>query len=268
MSQSLAHIRAIVFDLEDILFDRADWLLPAVEHAAQLANHDGQRALGLATDYIKQRGSADAGLYNHILLGLGQSDSVLNIKAFIDRINSYRATPGSLNLLPGIKDALQELRKYYKIGIVSVGVHEIQRNKVAVLGLSELVNDVTIEEDKPGLRRVPVLHRALQASVSRLSERAGFTLFVADNPFKDFQAARRLGMMSVRVLTGEYSEVEYPSLDHTADYDISSVARVPELMKLQPEARTRVMSAEEVDGSVMSILDSIKDHKHSLSIGN
>ena len=273
LSGSLSEIRTIVFDLDDTLYDKCEWQLPAIERAASQGKMDGQRALSLAMQYLKERGCADAGLFNHVLLGLGQSDSALNIKAFIDRVKSHRVEPGSLAMFPGVREALVELRQYYKLGIVSVGCREMQYNKITGLGLTSLVDDVSIEEDKPDQRRVPALQRVLLNSINNFTARSGQVLYVADNPFKDFITARNLGMLTVRILSGEYSEIEYPSLDHAADYDLSSVARLPELMKLQPPARIRSVSADQdepapVMTEVVPKIERLRGHQHSISVGN
>lgn len=241
----LSGIRAIVFDLDDTLYDKGEWLVPAIEHAANGGNLDGQVASVLATEYISIRGCADAGIFNHILLGMGQSDSVINIRAFLARMNEYHAEPGSLQLHPGALEALINLKGRCRLAVVAVGPSDLQRSKINALGLSELVDAVIVVADGPEKQSVPALARGLTTSMNRLTVRAGFTLFVADNPFRDFVTVRPLGVQTVRVLTGEYGAFDYPSVLHTADYDISSIARLPELLEQPPPRRLRGKDEEQ-----------------------
>jgi FMN phosphatase YigB (HAD superfamily) len=72
--------------------------------------------------------------------------------------------------------------------------------------------------------------RPYRQALLALGANAASAVFVGDHPVKDFIRANQLGMHTVRVFTGEFSKQDYPSREHAAQFEISSVARLPELL--------------------------------------
>jgi putative hydrolase of the HAD superfamily len=230
-NNGLKEIEGIAFDLDDTLYNKADWLVPALEHAARIMGMDEHRVWELATSYVHEQGVADVNIYNHVLLGCGQSDSALNIRAFVAAANTYKPPSGTLRLWPGVEDALSTLATRYRIGIVADGLVEAQNAKIVALRLSHFCNVFVLSDSIDGIRSRRPDPRPYRELLSQMGTRAARTLFVGDNPVKDFIRARQLGMLTTRVMTGEFAAMHYPSSAHAADYAISSVARLPELLE-------------------------------------
>ena len=96
-----------------------------------------------------------------------------------------------------------------------------QRNKIAALGLEALVDDILITDELGGIQfRKPndIAFRILQ---TRWAIPCETILYVGDNPAKDFQAPRQLGMQSLffRNSDGLYSHSSEQNAlcDSTAD---------------------------------------------------
>jgi putative hydrolase of the HAD superfamily len=243
----LSAIDAIALDLDGTLFAEAEWVIPALEHAAQAIGLDSQYAWELATRYVHDRGAADAGIFNHVLLGCGQSDTALNIRAFAAAANGYKPVRGSLQLLPGAEDALAELAERYRLAVIADGPVACQRGKVEGLGLERFSRDFIYSDEIDGIRSRRPDPRAYNELIRRLRVPAPRILCVADNPLKDFIRARQLGFVTIRVLTGEFAHYEYPSPEHAADFDISSIAQLPELLAQGAQPR-QASAAAPADG--------------------
>jgi putative hydrolase of the HAD superfamily len=230
-------LEAVIFDLDDTLYDKADWILPAAEYAADQMGLDQQRVWQVASQYIQRVGSADAGVYNEILLQCGQSDSAINIRAFSAICCQYIPPPGSLQLLPGAKETLIEISSQYRIGLIADGPVACQKAKLIGLGIGPFISTVVYSDEIEGVKSRRPDQRPYRIAIQSLGCRPAQTIFVADNPIKDFIRANAMGMRTVRVLTGEYGRLDYPSPEHAADYEITSVAQLPGLIR-----RATVMS--------------------------
>lgn len=234
-NNGLKEIEGIAFDLDDTLYNMADWLVPALEHAARIMGMDEHRVWELATSYVHDQGVADVNIYNHVLLGCGQSDSALNIRAFVAAANTYKPPTGTLRLLPGVEEALGRLGRRYRLGVIADGLVEAQNAKIVALRLTHYCNVFVLSDSIDGIKSRRPDSRPYRELLSQMGTRAARTLFVGDNPVKDFIRARQLGLLTVRVMTGEFANMEYPSGAHAADYAISSVARLPALLEDAPD---------------------------------
>jgi putative hydrolase of the HAD superfamily len=237
MGDVLRTIQGIVFDLDDTLLSKSEWTAPALEFAAGKLKLDAQRVWELATRYAQEHGGADAGIYNHVLLMCGQSDSAMNIRALVAWANQYTPPPGTLTLLPGVTQALEKLGRRYRLAVIADGHVDCQKAKVKATGLDRYVASIVYSDAIDGIRSRRPDPRSFRAALTELGTRATQTMFVGDNPVKDFLRPRQLGFVTVRVMSGEYAKVEYPSADHAADYEISSVSRLPALLADAPEPR-------------------------------
>lgn len=238
MGDVLRTIQGIVFDLDDTLLSKSEWTAQALEFAASKLKLDAQRVWELAARYIQAHGSADAGIYNHVLLECGQSDSAMNIRALVAWANQYAPAAGVLNLLAGVPQALAALGRHYRLAVIADGPVDCQKAKVRATGLDRLVASIVYSDAIDGIRSRRPDPRPFRAALAELGTRAQQTLFVGDNPGKDFHCARQLGLITARVMGGEFAAAVYPSPDHAADYEISSVARLPALLADAPEPRS------------------------------
>jgi putative hydrolase of the HAD superfamily len=244
MGDMLKAVEGIVFDLDDTLLSKSDWTVPALEFASSKLGLDSQRVWELVTKYIQQRGAADAGVYNHVLLECGQSDSALNIRALSAWANQFEPSEGSLNLMPGVREALVALSKRYRLAVIADGPVACQKAKVRATRLERMINTIIYSDAIDGIRSRRPDPRPFRMVLGELGTRAAHTLFIGDNPVRDFQRPRAMGFVTVRVMTGEYENFDYPSPEHSADYEISSAARLPDLLADAPEPRSHCHMAE------------------------
>jgi FMN phosphatase YigB (HAD superfamily) len=230
MNETLREIQGIIFELDSVLFDKADWVVPATEYAAGQMRLDPQRAVQLAHDYIAKHGGADPQIYNFILLGCGQFDTAMNIRAFTSLVNQFQPRSRSIQLYPGVEETLYRLRDQFKLAVVTDGAPDTQKRKVMALGLHELIPLIVYSDEIEGIKSRLPDPRPLLRATGDMRLRPEQALFVGHNPIKHFLRTREMGFLTVRVLSGEYGRMDYMSEDHRADFDLPSVARLPELL--------------------------------------
>lgn len=226
---SLGQVQGIIFDLDDTLFDYAEWLKPALRAGAQQVGLDGLAALGHAENYIALHGRADDGIFNFVLTASGQVDNARTISALYRAVQAYSPADGDFEFFPGVKETLLELSRKYKLGLLESCGQEVDEGKVRALGLGPLIPFRASLATFGTNVRWPD-SRPLQDLRCQMGLQVEQVLLVADNPYKDFGLARRMGMLTCRVLTGRYRDCQYPSVEHEAHYNVTSVAKLPELL--------------------------------------
>ena len=102
---------------------------------------------------------------------------------------------------------IEELKKKrIKVGIITDGRPEGQRNKLDVLELD--VDDVIITDELGGIQFRKPCDIAFRILITRWRLNPADVVYVGDNPVKDFQAPQQLGMRSLwfKNVCGMYSK--------------------------------------------------------------
>lgn len=112
----------------------------------------------------------------------------------------YRSHKPTIQLYDGVKELIEELKaKGIKIGIITDGRPEGQRNKIEALGLEEIIesDDIIITDELGGTQFRKPCDIAFRIILTRWRLNPADVVYVGDNADKDFQAPQRLGMRSV-----------------------------------------------------------------------
>jgi putative hydrolase of the HAD superfamily len=211
----------LIFDLDDTLYDESAY----VESGFRAVAGFGQRAFGwdpaksfetmMAILHRNGRGAVfDSWLELH---GAHRRDLVQRC------VHTYRHHRPVLRLEHPVERMLRRLNERHRLFVVTDGHKVVQARKVEALGIERLVEKVYITH------RYGLVHaKPSTYCFERIKERSRCAwsdmLHCADNPAKDFVNLKRLGVHTVRVLTGAHREVrsndEYdarykiPSLEH------------------------------------------------------
>jgi putative hydrolase of the HAD superfamily len=137
----------------------------------------------------------------------------------------YRTHTPSITLFPDAVRCLAALRDAgLVLGLVTDGDPEVQRAKVAALGLRGVFEVERYSWDAGAALQKPhasAFEPAL-AALAALRIRARDLAYVGDNPTKDFVGARALGLTTLRLRRGPHAAVRVSrALD--ADHSITSL---------------------------------------------
>jgi len=193
---------AVLFDLDDTLFDQASWLAGAWQAvAAEAAARTGCDAAELAAvlGEIAAGGTASGGIIDRALARLGIDVAVGPL------VDAFRAhAPARLEPYPGVDEALARLAAQVPLGLVTDGDCAIQQAKLDALGIAGHFRAVVLSDRLGRAHRKPD-SAPFRAALAALGVPAGLSVFVGDNPVKDIAGAAALGMFTIRVRTGEYA---------------------------------------------------------------
>lgn len=223
-------IKAIIFDLDHTLFDRYKTLEQIVDSCFHETMFKPDTDPAVAK---KEWIFADK---NFIHLGWGKMIEYLKGKAIVkdgvteENVVSDYILPLFMKIavpFDFVIPTLNELRRDYRIGLITNGKHEIQTKKMEMLGIRDLFDEIIISEDygveKPDTKLYEIMSKKLGIAPCEM-------LYVGDNPKNDVDASRNAGYIPVWVKTTGtwvYSDIEKPELQ------IETVAELPVLLKKQ-----------------------------------
>jgi putative hydrolase of the HAD superfamily len=200
---SVEQVDAILFDLDDTLYDQQRWLdgaWAAVAEAARPYEVVPDRFLA-ALHAVAAEGSDRGRIIDRALARIGAHG--VPIRPLVLAFGSYDAPP--LDCYPGVVDALASLRRRVAVGLVSNGNPRIQHSKLHSLGLAEAF-DVVVLSDAMG-REYRKPHPApFTFALESLHVPPARAVYVGDRPEVDVLGAANAGMRAIRVRTGEYAK--------------------------------------------------------------
>jgi putative hydrolase of the HAD superfamily len=203
-------VEVVLFDLDDTLHDDTYAYQSAAEEVArEVAAEHGIDALALKAAYIAEaegfwkRLTADdlkvrlasirAGMWQTALASVGAGDDPELAQRSAERYNAYRSK--YYTLFPGATDLLGSLRARGKrLGLVTNGLSETHREKIAFLRISEFFDAVFLADEVGMVKPDPLLFahacRTLGSSPARGA-------MVGDRYDRDISGALEAGLFTV-----------------------------------------------------------------------
>ncbi len=181
-------LKGVIFDLDDTLYSEKEYIRSGYKAVAEYLG-DENYANRLWQFFLEGRLAIDELLSE--INRENEKDKVLEI---------YRLHKPSIHLYDGVIDIFYKFRKEgIKLGIITDGRPDGQRNKIYALGLDKIIDDIIITDELGGEQfRKPcdIAFRIMQRKWRIPFEQI---MYVGDNIYKDFQAPRQLGMRSIYV---------------------------------------------------------------------
>jgi putative hydrolase of the HAD superfamily len=207
----MSDLRAVLFDLDDTLHDDTHAFTTAAEEvAAEVAAEHGIDALALKRAYIAEaegfwhRLTANelrtklsqlrAVLWRNALRSVGLDDAHLAERSAVN-YNIYRKRyfalfPGALDLLRQLKDAGM------KLGLVTNGVSETHREKIALLQIAEYFDAIFLADEVGMVKPDPLL---FAHACTKLRTAPSESAMVGDRYERDIAGALEAGLFTIWV---------------------------------------------------------------------
>lgn len=177
--------KGIIFDLDDTLYSEKEYI------------KSGHRAIA---KYLKVD-DAEAELWNYFENGKPAIDCYLKKNGMINEkencIRIYREHMPDIHLYEGVEKLIRELQnKGIRVGIITDGRINGQRNKIKALGLDKFIrkSDIIITDELGGKQFRKPCDIAFRIMVLRWKLPVEEIIYVGDNVKKDSQAPQRIGM--------------------------------------------------------------------------
>ena len=212
ITEGKGKIKGVIFDLDDTLYSEkeyvrsgnkavSDYLGGSYEERMWRFFEDGKPVID---ELLKELGRE------------GEKDTALSV---------YRSHKPDIHLYPGVVETIETLKaRGIKVGIITDGRPEGQRNKLEALGLN--LDDVIITDELGGIQFRKPCDIPFRIMMTRWRLNPAEVVYVGDNLGKDFQAPQQLGMKSLwfRNADGLYSSA------HPKETNISSIDYLEDLI--------------------------------------
>jgi len=221
-------IKAIIFDMDGTLYNEKEYVISGFRAVAEYLSVKYKMSFNKIFEILKS--DFDNGLRKKNFDVLVEKLH-LNAEKINNLVDIYRKHKPSISLYPDTKTILNKLKKEdLKLGLITDGWKESQENKISSLNLRDYF-DLIIITDAYGKEYWKPSEKPFKLVLSKFGLKPNGTVYIGDNPSKDFVAAKKLGIWTVRIKrgSGEYDYVETDD-EHEADYVISSLLSLKELI--------------------------------------
>lgn len=215
-------MKAVLFDLDNTLYNARQYFLGAFESISKYVsskyNIPKQKVYEALERIWRDKTSMYPYLFNDLLEFFHiDQDSPAVVKTIVNKFNEYT---GVMESYPDAVPTLHTLKKRgFKLGIITDGDVERQRRKIEQLQLVPLFDVIIYTkelESKPS--QAPFL-----AVLAELSVEGKESFYIGDNPLVDFQGAKEVGVTTIRILRGEFTQI--PRNEYI-DFEIESLEQL------------------------------------------
>jgi uncharacterized cofD-like protein len=223
-------IKAVIFDLDDTLFDCTGLLVEAARRRAARAMVEEGLPLGEAEAYELQKIIAER---------LGPSSLVFDeiartykmgpklVKAALRAYNSSDVS--DIKPFPDVVPTLRQLKlEKYKLFLVTTGVHTRQEKKIELLGIAPFFEQILINDQEVGLH----LEDCYRGLLRKYGLVAAEVVVVGDRVDAELRVAKNMGMFTIQMLHGRYkSELPFQESERP-DYKIQKIYHLSTILEL------------------------------------
>ena len=217
----------LVFDLDDTLYDEKQFVYSGFLEVANWISEMSKRPSNVIYESMVKDLSVNGRgeVFNNALKKYFHITKK-NIKKCI---SIYRLHKPRINLEKDVVDLLMELGKTYKLYIVTDGNKIVQNNKIKYLGVEKYIKKAFITyrygltASKPSLKCFEIIKNIEKINWQEL-------VYIGDNPNKDFVNLNKVNAITIRVLQGDYANIEVTN-EYDAKFKIDKLTDLKMLIK-------------------------------------
>ena len=229
-------IKAVIFDLDDTLYDCSGSLIDASRsRAAKALVEAGLPCTEEEVYQLQKELTEKHGPYYHVfneIVNKYNADSKLVTIAY----KAYNSSEVSeIKPFPYVIPTLKELKeKGHKLFLLTVGVHERQEKKINILGLKPYFDEIVISDQEIGLP----LEDCMRDLVGRHDINFGEAVMVGDRVREELRIAKSLGMTTIQMLHGRFKNEPAVNDCDKPDYKIKRIFQITTILHLQNIGKT------------------------------
>ena len=231
-----ASFRAVIFDLDDTLFDCTGSLVQASRRRAAKALVKAglpvseEEAFQLQVEIAETHGPHFL-VFDEIGRRYKLSEDALD--AAYKAYNSEEVG-ADISLFPDVLPTLRMLRRQGVLCfLLTVGNHRRQQGKIKKLALESEFDDVLINDVDRGV----VMSECLRYFLRKYKLNASEVLIVGDRPSEEVRFGNELGMVTAQIMHGRFSAAEPRDQFEVPHYRVAHVFQVPTILRLADMGR-------------------------------
>ena len=224
-------MKAIIFDLDDTLYDCTGSLLEASrKRAAKAMVNAGLPGTEEEAYFMQKEISEKHGPYYPVFNKIASKFNKDHefVRAALKAYNSNEVT--NIQLFPDVIPTLKKLAQdNYKLFLLTTGIHERQHKKIELLGLKEHFDEIVINDQEVGL----LMEDCFEAIARKYSLSPQNITVVGDRVREELRIAKAKGMITVQMLHGRFKNETSDDRSNKPDYKIKRFFQLPTLLKLK-----------------------------------
>ncbi len=257
-------IKAIIFDLDDTLYDCSNTLSKAArERAIEALLNQGLCATKADVHaYMQQPTVASErkiSFVERLVEQFGPRQSALievGLKAY-----HHPSIDVPIACFAETMPLLNELREQYKLILVTTGVRARQQEKIRLLGLTDMFDCVLIDDISENLSK----RERFQAAMANFALQASEVVAIGDRVFSEIKIGNQLGMTTIQLRQGAYQQVAPTKEWEAPDYAIRNLSEVTALLqRINADKPTKVVVLGGGTG-LPTVLSGLSQHNTSLT---
>ena len=229
-------IKAVIFDLDDTLYDCTGSLIDASRTRAAKALVEAglpctEEEVYQLQKELTERYGPYCHVFNEIVNKYHADSKLINIayKAY-NSSEVYEIKP-----FPYVIPTLKELKeKGYKLFLLTVGVHERQEKKINILGLKPYFDEMVISDQEIGLPMEDCMRDLIERHAINFRE----AVMVGDRVREELRIAKSLGMTTIQMLHGRFKNEPAVNECDKPDYKIKRIFQIATILQLQNMGKT------------------------------
>ena len=218
-------IKAVIFDLDDTLFDCTGLLVSNARKRAAKAMVESGVNLSEKELIEEQKRLNELNPTSNVFQIIAEKYSEKNkdeiAKKAIDAYNSDSVE--EIHLFSGAKELFEKLKeKKTKLILITSGITKRQQKKIKLLKLESFFDEIFIHDVETGPEKEDFFREVLK----RFNLKPKEVLSVGDRIHSEIRIANLLGMNSVRLLHGRFSKVKAKNILEEPDYSINKISNL------------------------------------------
>ena len=229
-------IKAVIFDLDDTLYDCSGSLIDASRRRAAKALVEAglpcteDEVYQLQKELTEKYGPYHL-IFNEIVNKYNADSKLVNIA-----YKAYNSSEVSeIKPFPYVIPTLKELKeKGYKLFLLTVGVHERQEKKINILGLKPYFDEMVISDQEIGLPMEDCMRDLIERHAINFRE----AVMVGDRVREELRIAKSLGMLTIQMLHGRFKNEPAVNDCDKPDYKIKRIFQIATILQLHNMGKT------------------------------
>ncbi len=225
-----ALLKAVIFDLDDTVFDCTGSLVAASRRRAAEALVNAGLPMTVEQAFALQNELAEVhGPHFLVFDEIGQRYE-LSHEALDAAYKAYNSDEvGSIEPFPDVVPTLQTLRRQGILCfLLTVGYHMRQQIKLEKLGLEGQFDEIMVNDFDRGA----LMSECLRYFLHKYHLHPAEVLIVGDRPGAEIRVGNELGMVTAQMLRGRFSVAEPRDRFEVPDFRIRHIFQVPTILRL------------------------------------
>lgn len=217
-------IKAILFDLDDTLYDRNQYILGSYYFACKKLGLSEDVSNYMCSEYLK---NGEDNIFQKTASYYNLPDDYIS-----QMIYYYHNSDVKIDLYPDFVEFLSVVRNDLKIGIITNGGSETQGNKIRLLNLKEMVDDIIISGEFFDRTNWKPNKKIFSFAADRLELLPAECVYVGDRLDIDVCGAVNVGMVPVLIDRNSVTDIAEKKYKDERFFEVNSLLHLEKVLNI------------------------------------